>query len=223
VSSVPPVSTTAILPVKGSANAKARLGGALSGAERRQLAEAMFRDVLDTLLASPRVNRLLVVAASGSAARIAAERDVPVLRDAERGHNAAARIGIEAALGAGAERVLLVPGDCPLLDPHELDELLGRPAPGASALVVPDRHGTGTNALLLRPPDALAPAFGPGSRERHLAGARAAGLHAEVVQVPSLATDVDTPEDLEALERLLASANGVAAHTRRWLSALACR
>ena len=63
---------------------------------------------------------------------------------------------------AGVERVLLVPGDCPLLDPAELDELLARPPEPPSALIVPDRHGTGTNALLLTPPDALTPSFGPG-------------------------------------------------------------
>src|SRR5207302_7322924 len=67
-----------------------------------------------------------------------------------------------------------------------------------SMLIVPDRHGTGTNALLLTPPDALAPSFGPGSCERHARQARAAGVAAEVVEVPSLATDIDTPEDLEA-------------------------
>jgi 2-phospho-L-lactate guanylyltransferase len=77
--------------------------------------------------------------------------------------------------------------------------LLARPVLPPSALIVPDRHGTGTNALLLTPPGALAPSFGPDSCERHAQLARAAGTHAEVVEVPSLALDVDTPEDLAAL------------------------
>ena len=79
--------------------------------------------------------------------------------------------------------MLLVPGDCPLLDARELDELLVHPAGQRSALIVPDRHGTGTNALLLTPPDALAPSFGPDSCQRHMADADAAGVPAEVVEV----------------------------------------
>ncbi len=83
-----------------------------------------------------------------------------------------------------------------------MDELLAHPARAPSVLVVPDRHGTGTNALLLTPPDSIPPSFGPGSCERHLALAQARGVKAEVVRLPSLALDVDTPEDLEALAGL---------------------
>jgi 2-phospho-L-lactate guanylyltransferase len=85
-------------------------------------------------------------------------------------------------------------------------------------MIVPDRHGTGTNALLLTPPDALAPSFGPGSCERHAREARTGGVHPEVVEVRSLATDVDTPEDLEALESSLGPADALS--TRRLLREL---
>ena len=88
----------------------------------------------------------------------------------------------------GSSASLLVPGDCPLLDPTELEQLLVHPAGERSALIVPDRHGTGTNALLLAPPDVLAPSFGPDSRPRHLADAAAAGVPAEVVELESLGT-----------------------------------
>jgi 2-phospho-L-lactate guanylyltransferase len=114
--------------------------------------------------------------------------------------------------------VLLVPGDCPLLDPRELDALIAHPAPARSALIVPDRHGTGTNALLLSPSDVIAPAFGPGSCARHVELAQASGAAAEVVAVTSLALDVDTPEDLEALRAALAVTHGGAAHTRGMLN-----
>ena len=82
---------------------------------------------------------------------------------------AAALRGIDAALERGAERVLLVPGDCPALDPAEVSALL---AHDAGVVIVPDRHGAGTNALLLTPPDVMAPAFGEGSFARH-SGSRA--------------------------------------------------
>ncbi len=102
-----------------------------------------------------------------------------MIGDEQRGHNHAAAVGIApCAVELGAERVLLVPGDCPLLDPVELDALIDRPAPARSVLIVPDRHGSGTNALLISPPVRFLPAFGPGSRARHeqnAAGRRARG------------------------------------------------
>jgi 2-phospho-L-lactate/phosphoenolpyruvate guanylyltransferase len=116
--------------------------------------------------------------------------------------------------------LLMVPGDCPAMSPSELDGLIGRPSGPRSVLIVPDRHGTGTNALLLTPPDALAPSFGPDSRRRHVAEAESAGLEAEVVEVPSLAMDVDTPEDLETLQSTLTRSHGGAAHTRGMLTQL---
>jgi 2-phospho-L-lactate guanylyltransferase len=89
-----------------------------------------------------------------------------------------------------------------------------------SILVVPDRHGTGTNALLITPPDAMAPSFGPGSHDRPHDHAGAAGIAVETVEVPSLALDVDTPEDLAAVEARLGSTRGGAAHTRGMLRQL---
>jgi len=166
------------------------------------------------------VDDILVITADRNAQRIAGGRGARVLDDQERGHNAAALIGIRAAMGDGIERALLVPGDCPMLEPTELDALVARPAPARSVLIVPDRHGTGTNALLLTPPDVLQPSFGPGSAERHLTEASAKGIEAEIVEVPSLALDIDAPEDLAALEATLANTHGRAAHTRGMLRQL---
>ena len=112
------------------------------------------------------------------------------------------------------------PATAPLLSPADLDALLTHPTGERSALIVPDRHGTGTNALLLTPPDVLAPSFGPDSRRRHLADASAAGVPAEVVELESLALDVDTLDDLEALRRALGTTHGGAAHTRGMLNQL---
>lgn len=220
--------TTAVLPVKDFAAAKQRLAvgraspaPGLSAEHRQSLAEAMFRDVLSALANVSPIDEVLVVTRGDGARRIARGRGLRVTPDDERGHNAAALIGIEAAISAGANRALLVPGDCPALDPSELDRLLSRPVAPPSVLIVPDRHGTGTNALVLTPPGALAPSFGPGSCGRHAETARAARVHAEVVVVPSLATDVDTPEDLEALEASLVSADhATATATRQTLSRL---
>jgi 2-phospho-L-lactate guanylyltransferase len=212
--------TLAILPIKSFAAAKQRLASELNPGPRRALAEAMFSDVLVALRRAATVDEVMVVTRDNAAQQIAGGYGATVVDDDDRGHSEAATVGTRAALESGKERVILVPGDCPLLDPRELDALIGRPAAQPSALVVPDRHGTGTNALVLSPPDSLEPAFGPGSCERHVANAASRGTAAEVVQVPSLAIDVDTPEDLAALQQMLAATHGLAAHTRGMLRQL---
>ena len=83
-----------------------------------------------------------------------------------------------------------------------------RRCPSATSAIVPDRHGTGTNALVLRPPDAIRPAFGEGSCARHVAAAREAGIPFGVEELPSLGLDLDTPADLVALTRELEARPG---------------
>jgi 2-phospho-L-lactate guanylyltransferase len=205
--------TCAILPVKTFANAKQRLDDGLDTATRSVIAEAMYCDVLVALRRAEGVHEILVITADDHAAQIAGGYGASVLIDRERGHNAAAAVGVLAACRAQADRALLVPGDCPLLDPIEVDALIGRD-PARAVMIVPDRHGTGTNALLLTPPDSLEPSFGPDSRARHQANAERNGTAAEVVDVPSLALDIDTPDDLELLHATLESIHGRAAHTR---------
>ena len=193
--------TVAVLPVKDFSRAKQRLRPGLDPQSRRDLAEAMLLDVLETLGATA-LEEVIVVSAGARARQIAHAYGGSAIEDREQGHNVAAAQGVRAARALGAQRVLLVPADCPAADPAEVDELLARPITSPSVLIVPDRHGTGTNALLLTPPDAIAPSFGPDSCERHVQHARAQHIAAEVVEVPSLALDIDTPEDLGALASL---------------------
>jgi 2-phospho-L-lactate/phosphoenolpyruvate guanylyltransferase len=210
--------TLAILPVKSFGAAKQRLAPALGAGSRQALSQAMFSDVLTSLRRVPGVDSVAVVTADPVADAAARGERVRVLRDTEEaGQSAAALIGVREAMAQGYERVLLVPGDTPLLDPGEVTELLARRR-GVS--IVPDRHGTGTNALVLAPPDAIEPSFGQGSRERHVAAAEAAGVDYAVEEVPSLMLDVDTGDDLAALASALAGRRGRAPATRGTLSQL---
>ena len=208
--------TIAILPVKSFGAAKQRLAGAFGSGSRQALAQAMFSDVLASLRHIAGIDAIAVVTGDRVAEAAAQGERVLVLRDSEQaGQSAAAAIGIRYAIASNFERVLLVPGDTPLIDPREVGDLLARSAQqGLDVVIVPDRHGVGTNALLLRPPDAIQPSFGPGSLARHEAAARAAGGSFEVAAVPSLEHDVDTPEDLAALASLLEGRRGKAPVTR---------
>jgi 2-phospho-L-lactate/phosphoenolpyruvate guanylyltransferase len=210
----------AILPAKQFENAKQRLSPTLQPGTRRVLVEAMFSDAMLALRRVPSIDQIFVVTSDPVASQIAAGNDTIVIDDTASSHSEATQLGITRALGMGATRALLVPGDCPLLDPSELEQLLTRPVPERSVLIVPDRHGEGTNALLLTPPDAMPPAFGEGSRQRHTDLALAHGAVPEVAGLPSLALDIDTPEDLDELLEMFATTRGRAAHTRGMLSQL---
>jgi 2-phospho-L-lactate guanylyltransferase len=151
----------------------------------------------------------VVVTGEGRAERIAlahARRTttpLEILREPrDRGHPEAATLGIIRAKALGARCAALLPGDCPLLDAAELDAALERMRDGRVS-VVPDRHGTGTNALLLSPADAIRPGFGPGSCARHAERGRAAGHEVAIERLQSLALDLDAPDDLDLLASAL--------------------
>jgi 2-phospho-L-lactate guanylyltransferase len=207
--------TAAVLPVKSFARAKQRLGESVADPLRLELARAMVADVLFALAHTESIERTIVVTREESVARAARELGALVVEDhAEEGQSAAASLGIARALADGFERVLCVPGDCPALDPVELDALLGSPAGVPAVTIVPDRHGAGTNGLLLAPPDAIAPSFGPDSCERHEGLARAAGIAPSVARLSSLVLDIDTGADLAALRDRLSGHSDRASRTR---------
>ncbi len=213
--------TVAVVPVKRFAAAKQRLAGDFSAGTRRALVEAMIIDVLVGLRRSTEVDQVLVVTRDLAVEALAHGYDADTVADPEeRSQSDAAVLGVREAVARGAGRVLLVPGDTPALDPLQLDALLQRAATGRepTVVVVPDRHGDGTNALVLTPPDAISPTFGDGSRQRHVTAAQAAGARVAVDEVPSLVIDVDTADDLEALRLALGGVHGNAAHTRGMLS-----
>ncbi len=224
--------TAAILPVKRFSAAKSRLGASgVAATLRQRLARAMVSDVLHALAQTDSIDRTIVVTREPSLVELAAEHDALLLADtAEDGQSAAVALGVRCALADGIERVLCIPGDCPALDPAELDALLAaadaraaaaphrrpddRSGVGAEVTIVPDRHGAGTNGLLLAPPDAIEPAFGPGSCKRHAELARAAGARCQIERPASLLLDVDTGADLAALQDRLGATRAAAVRTR---------
>ena len=208
---------TAVLPVKRFDAAKQRLAAGIDEERRRELAGAMLADVLEAIDKARTVERLIVVTGDPIAQELAAEAGAEVVPDPEdAGHVLAAQAGIARAEVEGAERVVLLAGDCPLLDPRELDRLLTG-VPGRYVGIVPDRHGTGTNALVLSPPDAIVPAFGEGSKARHVEAARQAGIPFGIEELPSMELDLDTPADVIALTRELEGSRGRARRTAKAL------
>jgi 2-phospho-L-lactate guanylyltransferase len=197
------VTTVAVLPIKRFTHAKQRL----ERDDRGELMRTMASGVLDAVCAAAQVDRVLVVTSDLDAAALARRAGAEVVHEPGLlGHSAAAALGIARAVELGAPRVLVVAGDCPLMRAADVDELLAaHPVEPAGVVVLTDRHGTGTNGLLLSPPAAIAPAFGPGSRERHAGLASAAGVPCAVEERTAFAHDVDTLDDLAAIDRTRAA------------------
>ena len=208
---------TAVLPVKRFAAAKQRLAGGIDDERRADLVAAMLEDVLEAIAGARSIERTIVVSSEPRAGNLALAAGAELLPDPdEGGHSGAALAGVARVQQLGASCAVLLPGDCPLLDPRELERLLTG-MPDRYVAIVPDRHGTGTNALALAPPDAIRPAFGEGSCARHVVVAREAGVPFAVEELPSLALDLDTPADIVALTRELAARGSRAKRTARAL------
>jgi 2-phospho-L-lactate/phosphoenolpyruvate guanylyltransferase len=183
----------AVVPVKPLDQAKSRLSPVLALHDRRALQLAMAEDVLAALgKATSLTGTVVVSSAPEIATYIAGIPHAQAISDEGGGLNAAIRRGIQWVAKRGASWVFVVPADIPLIKPAEVDLAVVRAVARRQAIAVPDRHGTGTNGLLLRTMDRDKVAFGPGSLAHHRRL-----LDATVLPLDSFAIDVDTPEDLE--------------------------
>ncbi len=191
----------ALLPVKEFEKSKNRLAGYLSAKERMELARTMFEDVWEVLLeATARkdgLGRLLVVSAEPYVVRRCRKEGVECLDEKESGtHSDSVRRGTEWAMSLGVTCLLSIPIDSPGMTATEI-LTLARFGREHSVVLVPSVDGSGTNALVRTPPDAIDPRFGPGSCRLHIEEAEKRGLDWLVVRPPGLLTDIDTPEDVE--------------------------
>jgi 2-phospho-L-lactate guanylyltransferase len=210
-----------ILPVKPFDAATERLATGLDAGQRRLIAEAMVRDVVAALGRCEKVDEVVVISAEPKIDESVGAVASAILPDERTGHSDATALGVKWAIEHGCDRVVMIPGDCPLLSSEELDDLISRCIDDKIEFaVIPDRMGTGTNALVISPPDAVSPAFGPGSRQRHLALGLAAGRRTAELEVPTLALDLDTAEDLMELAERVAEEAHEAINTEQALATL---
>lgn len=199
-SSHPPrLRVVASLPVRSLRDGKRRLGHRLSSEERRNLIMQLLIHVGSALWASDLVDAIALISGDDEVLGLAGEHGLVPVREAEPGLNAALRTGGAYAAAAGADAHLMVLPDLPLLQAADIQAVLAAIPASAGIVICPDRWGTGTNMLLLRPCDTIQPAFGANSFARHLALARVAGIEVRVVERPGISWDVDTPADLRVL------------------------
>jgi len=191
------VTTRIIIPHRGLEHSKSRLAAVLDAAQRADLAERLLRHVLevavaagrDVVVISPDPDLEPLVGAAG--ARLAVQHGM--------GLNAGLAEARDIALREGVEAVAVLHGDLPTLTaPDVLALLEAVSGPGRKVAIAPDASETGTNGLVLAPPDVIGFHFGPGSLEAHMRAAKRAGAWLTLVRRPGLAFDIDTPDDLAA-------------------------
>jgi 2-phospho-L-lactate guanylyltransferase len=193
--------TWALVPVKPFRRAKSRLAETLSAGERAAASREFLAHVLGVLAEAPEIAAALVVSRDEAALYLAAARGARGLLETPGGLNHALDQGARLAAREGAEAVLVLPADLPVLAREDVRALLrAGQGPGPTVVIAPDRHERGTNALLVRPPGLLRFAFGDGSFARHQALARAAGAAVRVVRSPGTGLDVDVLEDWQAYQ-----------------------
>lgn len=203
--------TWAVVPIRGLETAKMRLGADLDPEERRGLVGELLRRTLVATRDARRVEGTVVVTMDPAAAGLARSHRAIGLVERAPGLNEAIEAARSLAVARGATAVLVLPADLPAAAPEPVDALLDAAAaldaPAGLVALVTDRHGLGTNVLLLSPPDVIRPAFGEASRQVHEEAARAAGARYAELEGP-LSLDVDTAADLVAAEAVLGSLHG---------------
>jgi 2-phospho-L-lactate/phosphoenolpyruvate guanylyltransferase len=193
------MSVCAVVPVKDLLGTKSRLKPILNPGARAGLTLYMMGRVI-SVLKEAGVENVCVVSPDRIVLGEARERGAAPLLQESRGLNPALDEGRRWAMERDASTLLVLPADLPLLDAEDVRAVLEGVGGEGLVVISPDGAHAGTNALLLRPPDALPFAFGRDSYEAHLRAARERGLEVRVRERPHLSFDLDTAEDLARLD-----------------------
>ncbi len=194
-----------IIPVKPLRYAKSRLSPVLQPEERFELALAMLRQVLAVSTALDSVAGVMVVSRDTKALAVAREFGAKTLQEGAASNlNPALMRATQVLKGWRADAVLILPADLPFVTRADLSQLIAL-ARDDAIVIATDRAEDGTNALLLRPAGALEYAYGPGSYQRHIQQAAAAGLQVIRFDSESMALDIDVPSDLLDYQEMLAA------------------
>jgi 2-phospho-L-lactate guanylyltransferase len=187
----------AIVPAGTLDGAKSRLGAVLDAEERHELAASLARRTIAAAVAAPSIADVLVITPDDEVRALALALGARPLRQRSTGLNVGLREARGEAIAAGAAAILVLPTDLPHVDAAAIEAVLAPLADPRRPLVVivPDRHGRGTNALLVAPPDAIDVRFGGDSQAAHAAAAGEVGAHLVELGGP-LRLDLDTPDDL---------------------------
>jgi 2-phospho-L-lactate guanylyltransferase len=187
----------AVIPIGTLEGAKSRLGAVLDAEERRDLVTRLAATTIRAAVETPGIAETIVITPDDEVRGLALAAGARPIRQRSTGLNAGLREARDEVIAAGGSALLILPIDLPRVTPEALTRILDVMAdiPPPLVAIVADRHGRGTNALLLAPPDVIDVCFGGDSRRAHAAAATAAGARLIELDGP-LSEDIDTPDDL---------------------------
>lgn len=187
---------SAVIPVKRLSEGKSRLASRLSLDERAGLMTSLLRRTISVLKEVDSIGRIGVT--TEERALVDSLTEVDWLPDLG-GLNASLTHAAFWAETVNATSVLILPCDLPLLDRSDIHVLL-ESKPGVPSITIASTQDGGTGAILISPPRAIAPLFGPDSFRRHIEAARSARIAVQTVARSGFAHDVDTADDLAYVE-----------------------
>jgi 2-phospho-L-lactate/phosphoenolpyruvate guanylyltransferase len=200
----------AIVPVKPFIRAKSRLAAVLQPQERQALAEKMFRHSIEVLVSVRRVAGVLVISRDTKALAIARDYGVHTVQESGAPELNAALLRASQVVGSqGADGVLVLPADVPMVAAEDIEQILHLGRYNTTVVLAPDGQDDGTNALLCNPPGYIPFSYGPGSFHRHLALAEEAGATVKIYRSERLSLDIDTPPDLDHFQHLTSAAGSL--------------
>jgi len=189
-----------LIPLKDPIRAKTRLAELLSLDERQRLVWTMFEDVRRAVREARKSDCVVMVTSHEPAIERARELGWDVLIEESQVSESASVDWASGLLAArGVDTVMRLPADIPLVRAEDIDALLSVEVNSSSALLVPSREGTGTNAMIRTPPALFPSRFGPNSLALHKLEAAKVGVECIVVENARMALDIDEPADVELL------------------------
>jgi len=194
----------AIVPVKPLRRGKSRLSEVMTVDERAELNEYLLTHTIQEISAVSEIENVLVV--SRDPAALALARDLgarTVQENGSPGLNVALTRATAIARTYEIRGILILPADIPKLSRADIEKLISRLTDPPVVVVSPDRRREGTNAMAICTAGLIEYDFGEGSFEKHCRRAREAGARVEICELPSLALDLDEPEDLALVKEEL--------------------
>jgi 2-phospho-L-lactate guanylyltransferase len=206
-----------IVPFKDPAHAKERLSEVLSPGQRKELALLLFDELMRLLKGLSHAYHILVVTDSEEVDARAKSFSVSVLREqGAEGETEAVTLATAWSVANDFSSQLVVPADMARVDPADLAALLNHPRATPSVLLCPAVGDNGTNAILTTPPNVLAFRFGERSFPDYKQQAAARGIPCEVLRLPSLVLDLDTPDDLRSFMKQHTEKHPAVKLLRQW-------
>ena len=197
------MSNWAIVPVKEISSSKSRLSTVLPDIDREKLVIDLFIRTLSVLQAVNSIQKTIVISRDSDMLDLATKSEALAIRENDNSDlNSAIQQATFDAISFGSTGILVLPADLPLLSVDDVNNMTDYEKLDKILMIVPDRHGIGTNALFVKPPGFLKYQFGVNSFVSHKREAQRMKAELFINHYPNVEFDIDSPDDLRRLSEM---------------------